>query len=103
MYKAAVMGDADGIFGFASVGLEIFPMDDAAVASKKLHELAENEYAVIFVTEKLAKDISDAIDKYKFMPLPAIIPIPGVSGNTGYGMAMVSQSVEKAVGSDILK
>ena len=33
---------------------------------------------------------------------PAIIPIPGVAGNTGIGIRDVKQSVEKAVGSDIL-
>ena len=43
------------------------------------------------------------IEKYKSVPLPAIIPIPGVTGNNGIGMAAVSKSVEQAVGSDILK
>ena len=31
-----------------------------------------------------------------------IIPIPGVTGNTGLGLRSVSKSVEKAVGSDII-
>lgn len=35
-------------------------------------------------------------------PSSAIIPIPGVSGNTGLGMRMVKKSVEQAVGSDII-
>ena len=34
--------------------------------------------------------------------LPAIIPIPGVTGNTGMGIKMVKKSVEQAVGSDII-
>ncbi len=34
--------------------------------------------------------------------LPAIIQIPGVSGNTGDGVRGVKKSVEQAVGSDIL-
>lgn len=33
---------------------------------------------------------------------PAIILIPGVSGNTGKGIESVKKSVEQAVGSDIL-
>jgi V/A-type H+-transporting ATPase subunit F len=36
------------------------------------------------------------------MRLPAIIPIPGVSANTGMGMRNVKKSVERAVGSDII-
>lgn len=34
--------------------------------------------------------------------MPAVIPIPGVHGNTGYGIDMVKRSVEQAVGSDII-
>ena len=34
--------------------------------------------------------------------LPAVIPIPGVHGNTGAGLERVRACVEKAVGSDIL-
>ena len=34
--------------------------------------------------------------------VPAIIRIPGVSGNTGDGIQGVKDSVEQAVGSDIL-
>ncbi len=103
MYKIAVMGDKDSIFGFASVGISIFPVNDAAEAESTLHRLVNEEYAVIYITEKVASSISAEIDKYKKQPLPAIIPIPGVTGNTGIGMSAVSKSVEQAVGSDILK
>ena len=34
--------------------------------------------------------------------VPAVIPIPGVKGNTGLGIRRLSQSVEKAVGADII-
>lgn len=103
MYKIAVMGDKDSIYGFASVGLEVYPVAEAADAVKTLRELAENNYAVIFITEKAAVEISHEIDKYKNKTVPAVIPIPGITGNTGIGMALVSKSVEQAVGSDILK
>ena len=39
---------------------------------------------------------------YRDKKLPAIIPIPGVSGNTGIGIREIHSAVEKAVGSDIL-
>ena len=103
MYKIAVMGDKDSIYGFAAVGLEIYPVTEAADAVKTFRELAENNYAVIFITEKAAAVISHEIDKYKSKTVPAVIPIPGITGNTGIGMASVSKSVEQAVGSDILK
>ena len=42
------------------------------------------------------------INHYREEMLPAIILIPGVSGNTGKGIEGVKHSVEQAVGSDII-
>ena len=41
-------------------------------------------------------------DKYRLMPSPAVILIPGIYGNTGDGLKAVKKSVEQAVGSDII-
>lgn len=101
MYKIGVMGDRDSIYGFRSVGLSVFPADDPVTGTKILKSIAD-EYAVIFITEKLASQMENELQKYRDRAVPAIIPIPGVSGNTGIGMKNVSLSVEKAVGSDIL-
>ena len=58
--------------------------------------------AIIYITEVLAKDMAEEIDKYKDSRLPAIISIPGKEGATGEGMRSVSKAVERAVGADIL-
>ena len=101
MYKIGVMGDHDSIYGFAALGFDVFPVEGDE-ARRKLRELAESDYAVIYITEKLAKEIHEQVDRYREQLLPAIIQIPGVSGNTGEGLKDVHMSVEKAVGSDIL-
>ena len=103
MYKVAAVGDADSIAGLASIGMEIFTAYTAAEATQTLRELTEGDYAVVFITESVCSLIPEIINKYRSLPSPALIPIPGISGNTGYGMEMVSKSVEQAVGSDILK
>lgn len=102
MYKIAVLGDYDSIYGFATVGLDTFPVSDAESAAKQLCHLAENNYSVIYITESIASQIEDTIHKYDESVLPAIIQIPGIAGNTGAGVANVKKSVEQAVGSDIL-
>ena len=102
MYKIAVMGDYDSIYGFAAVGLDTYPLSDEREAEKQLHQLVSAQYAVIYITEEWAEKIAHAIDKYKDQILPAIILIPGVSGNTGKGVENVKKFVETAVGSDIL-
>ncbi len=102
MYKIAVMGDYDSIYGFAAIGLTTFPVSDAAEAAKTLHQIADSGYIVIYVTEELAAQIRKDIDQYRDQVLPSIILIPGVKGDTGDGVRMVKASVEQAVGSDIL-
>lgn len=102
MYKIAVLGDRDSIYGFATLGLETFPVTDEDEARNTLKRLALTDYAVIYITEHLQSQIEDEIEKYKDQRIPAIIPIPGVSGNTGAGLLQVKRLVEQAVGSDII-
>lgn len=102
MYKIAAVGDRDSITGFASVGFSTFCTDDAVEAKKIIRSLANGQYAVIFITEKLLELIPEEYDRYKELPVPAIIPIPGVTGSTGFGIQNVGKFVERAVGSDII-
>lgn len=102
MYKSAVVGDYDSIYGFATLGLDTFPVADRKEAEEKIEALASQEYGIIYITEALAAECKNVIEKYQERILPAIIQIPGVSGNTGDGVQGVKNSVEQAVGSDIL-
>jgi V/A-type H+-transporting ATPase subunit F len=102
MYKIAVLGDRDSIYGYGALGLDTYPVTGTEEAAKTLRTLADGQYAVIYITESLQAVLEAEIDRYVTAPLPAIIPIPGVSGNTGMGMLSVKKSVERAVGSDII-
>ena len=93
MAKIAVMGDYDSIYGFAALGLETYPVDSQEQGHKLLHQLAESDYAVIYMTEALAQQLTAEVSRYR---------TAGVAGNTEQGIRSVKQSVEKAVGSDIL-
>ncbi len=103
MYKVAVLGDRESVGGFASLGLSVFPAEDAAQASETFARLCGGGFAVVFITEALAEELREEITRRRGERLPAIIEIPGVRGNTGHGMQSVHEAVEKAVGSDILR
>lgn len=102
MYKIGVIGDRESILGFKAVGLEVFPCDSPEEAAKALEKMAEDSFAIIYVTEKLYKDMSAEVAKYTDSRLPAVIPIPDKDGSLGIGMESVRKSVERAVGADIL-
>lgn len=100
--KAAVIGDHDSILAFNALGMEIYPVKEPEEAAKILDKLAEGGYAIVYITEQLAAEISDTIFLYRNADLPAIVPIPSILGNPGIGMQQITDSVKKAVGIDIL-
>ena len=102
MYKIAVVGDYDSIYGFATLGLEICPAGNREEIRNTLRRLAEEDYGIIYITEAAAPEVESDLEVYQERMLPAVIQIPGVSGNTGAGVQGVRRTVEQAVGSDIL-
>ena len=62
MYKIGVIGDKDTVLAFKSLGVDIFPVMDEFQAGQTLSRLARENYAVIFVTEQIAKDMRERID-----------------------------------------
>lgn len=102
MHNIGVLGDKDSILGFKALGLSVFPVTDKTEAAETLHRLAKEEYAVIYITEQVAENIQEHIDRYKDSRLPAIVPIPGNQGVLGIGMRNLQKAVERAVGANIL-
>ncbi len=100
--KVGVIGDRDSVLGFKAVGLVVHPADNPEEAKKILHTIAKEDYAIIYITEKLCKDMVEDINRYKERQIPAIVPIPGIDGSYGIGLSVLKKSVEKAVGADIL-
>lgn len=98
----AVLGDRDSIYCYAALGMDTFPVADAQEGRDTLARLTGLRYAVIYITEQLASQLEPELLRCRDERIPAIIPIPGVTGSTGYGMNAVRQSVERAVGSDII-
>ena len=67
MLKIAVIGGKDTVIGFKAVGLEACPASSVVEARSALHELTKegSDYAIIYIEEKLAKDLQPEIDRFK--------------------------------------
>jgi len=104
MYKIGVIGGPDTVIGFKALGLDTFPVREATEARRLLRSLtrSEEEYAILYIEESLAKDLSAEIDRFKDSPSPAIILIPGKDGSLGLGQSALTAAVERAVGANIL-
>lgn len=103
MYKKiGVVGDKDSVLAFKALGIDVFPVVEADEARKAIDKMARNDYAVIFVTEQVAVNVEETIKRYNELMLPSIILIPSNQGSLNIGLKRISDSVEKAVGVNIL-
>lgn len=102
MSKVGIIGDKDSIMGFLALGIDIFPAYTPEEIKKTIHNLAEKEYAIIYITEHTSLQAGESLAKYKDFELPAIIVIPGIGGKMGLGMNEVRESAKRAIGADIL-
>lgn len=99
----AVIGDSESVKGFGAIGLDIYPCDNPDDAPQLFHKIAEGDnYAIIFITEEFFGLTEKERRRYEERLTPAVVPIPGVKGNSGLGVKRLSSFVEQAVGSDII-
>ncbi len=101
MAKMAVVGDGDSILVFKAAGVDAFGAADDKTARDILRNIAK-DYAVIFITEELAKRLSEFLKRFNESAYPVILPIPSKSGTDGYAMDEIRQASERALGVDIL-
>lgn len=105
MLKIAVLGGRETVMGFKALGLDVFPVSGAEEAKAVFHRItreSDGQYAILYVEENLAQTLEQEIARFKNLPSPAIILIPGREGPLGLGQSALKAAVEKAVGTDIL-
>ena len=73
MYKIAVLGDRDSVLGFKALGLDTHFVETTEEARTALHRLAKEDYAIIYITEQLAQNLTADINKYKDSSLTDLV------------------------------
>ena len=99
--KMAMIGDGDSVLVFKAVGIDAYAVSGAEEARGLLASLADT-HEMIFVTDTLARDMSDVISRYNSSAYPIIIPVPSENGSNGHGYEILRKQTEKALGVDIL-
>ncbi len=97
-----MIGDYDSICGFSALGMDIFPVDAVDEAKKKIRELDNDEYGIIYVTEQILEQMPEEYSRYETKMVPAVVPIPSFAGSSGFGLGTIRNYVKQAVGSDII-
>ena len=98
--KMAIVGNGDSIMVFKAAGVATFPAEEEKKAREVLRKIAK-EYQIIFLTEELARPLTEFLKRFDETPYPVVVSIP--SGNSdGYGMEVLKNAMERALGVDIL-
>ncbi len=99
--KMAIVGDGDSITVFKAAGLDTFAAENEAKARAVLRKIAK-DYAVIFLTEELARPLAEFLKRFDEEPYPVVLSIPSKNGSSGYGTELLKSAMEHALGVDIL-
>ena len=102
--KLAALCDKDTAVGLRLAGVHELRVPDGN-ASAIWRELSErDDIGVIFVTEKIAEDISKSLNEYRLRnALPIIVEIPDKKGRKKDHVDYVSHLIKKAVGIEVKK
>ncbi len=101
MYKVAVVGDKESIFGFSAIGMDIYPAYEEEDIKNIIPKLIEENYAIIYITENVSIKSEKYLEKLKTNKIPAIITIPSNTGSQKYGEKRIKDMVQKSVGIEI--
>ena len=99
--RLAVIGDRESVMLFRVLGVETVAAETAEQVSRAIRKLAREGYAIIYLTERLARLVPEELARYQARTCPAIIPIPGSSGPDGFGREEIQRNIYKAVGMDL--
>ena len=101
MYKIAVVGDRESIFGFSAIGMDIYPAYEEQEVKEIIPKLIEENYAIIYITENVSIKAEKYLEKLQKNKIPAIVTIPSNTGSLKYGEKRIKDMVQKAVGIEI--
>lgn len=101
--KICAIGDFETVSIFRSLGIQVFLIEEFGEAATVFDQVVREGYHVVFLTEKIAEQIPDALDKINLNWTPMVVLIPDYHGSTGYAFERVREVVKKAIGADIFK
>jgi V/A-type H+-transporting ATPase subunit F len=102
MFRVAIVGDKGSVLSFRALGLNAYAIDKPEEVRDIWPQIIEEGYAVIFVTETLYLQIKDLLPVTDEGKTPIVLIIPEATGGTKLGVRRIKETVEKAIGVDIV-
>jgi len=100
--RIGILGEKKSVLAFQALGVDVFGVGNAEDLTQAKQEIKQKEYAIIFITEDIAKKYTEEIDSFYKGTLPAVLVIPGIKPSTGLGSAGLKKILERALGSELI-
>ncbi|MDR2624226.1 MAG: V-type ATP synthase subunit F [Methanobrevibacter sp.] len=103
--SVAVIGDVDTVTGFKLGGIKKgYIVNNDEEAENALTELINDKLSIIIITEKIADNIREHVDKkIGSNVLPMIIEIPDKSGSSERESDPMSELIKRVIGVEMIK
>lgn len=103
MYKIKMVAPKYLVSPLALLGIEPYPADSEAEAKTALARAAtRKEPALILITERLAVDLMEEINKLNQKPELNVVLIPDNQGSTGLAANQIHQLVKNSIGAEVI-
>ncbi len=101
--KVAVLGDADFVMPFSTLGVDTFAVEQQ---HEQVVEAAEKivaaEYALVVVAENIAQSADEAFAATEGKPTPCIVVVPFTTESEGFATEALGKVLKLATGINII-
>ena len=102
--KVAVLGDADFVMPFSTLGLDTFTVRETAEdAIANARKIIENKYALVVVAENIAPMTEEIFSTQVNLPTPAVVIVPFTTESKGFAIQSLAKVLKMATGTNVLQ
>jgi len=102
--KVAVLGSADFVMPFSSLGLDTFAVEqNPEQVIEVAKKIIDEKYALVVVAENVAPIADEVFATVQKLPLPAIVVVPFTTESKGYATHSLGEVLKMATGINILQ
>ncbi|MCK4998988.1 MAG: hypothetical protein KAS23_05615 [Anaerohalosphaera sp.] len=101
--KVAVLGSADFVMAFSTLGLDCFSTESVAEeVEARAKEILDQRYALVVVAENIAAMTEEVFEKARRSAVPCVVVVPFMKESEGYATKALGRVLKMATGIDIL-
>jgi len=101
MLRLAIIGESESVLAFKAVGFDTFEVTMEQAAHTLREKYHSGKYAVIFISENLARNLVEEMAEFTKKPIPAIGILPLGRQPESFGMEQMKKISIRATGTDI--